>query len=318
MEKRKCASAAFLLAASFLLVTCGCSATKKIAQKANPVPLVKKMNPVGLIKRDKTPEAVLKKRALVVPFIDRSSPEGIRQGELTASFLELLKKSPHFVLYEPASFSEWKVEEGSIEEGISINERLMNRAQELGMNVVISGVLDAVDTTDKKTGIWPIRSVKRVYDISVLVNMTDTVSRTLMMSYVASKEVAIAIEEAEGQDEQAIFSSALEDVLPKVLETQASMLDDVVKEKLWTGTILGIEDGAIKIGAGQDVGLGPDHLFEVFSQGEKIHTKDGRMIDLVGEKIGEIRVTSVAESHALAAPVEQGAFEKGQVIKSVP
>jgi hypothetical protein len=86
----------------------------------------------------------------------------------------------------------------------------------------------------------------------------------------------------------------------------------------WTGSILAVENNAIMINAGKEVGLDPGKLFEVFAPGKPIPSGSQRTIFLLGEKIGMIKVNSVMEAHALAEPVSGGPFEPKQFVRFRP
>jgi hypothetical protein len=84
----------------------------------------------------------------------------------------------------------------------------------------------------------------------------------------------------------------------------------------WTGQILSVENGMIKINGGEDVGVRPDQLFTVFARGESITCRVGRSFDILGKKIGEIKTTSIMEKHSLAVPVAKGSFLAGQTVRT--
>ncbi|MCP4646530.1 MAG: hypothetical protein GY852_02190 [bacterium] len=72
------------------------------------------------------------------------------------------------------------------------------------------------------------------------------------------------------------------------------------------------------INAGKDAGVLPGHIFTVYGQGEALLCNTGRTVHLLGEKIGQIKATSIMEEHTLAVPVQEGAFSEGQTVIFYP
>jgi hypothetical protein len=259
----------------------------------------------------------LKKRVMIAPLVDQAEFGRERTAQIAANFVELLKESPHLLLFQDPQGIPSGTGSKSPEFGIVIPPELVKRAQDLGMNALIIGVLNPLEATTRKTGIWPFRDISRIIEISMTVNIVDTASGCLYLTELDSEEMDFLIDELPGRDENEVIDQIIEAKMPRILKRQsAAVIESLVKEP-WTGKILAVENGMIKINGGEDVGVRPDQLFTVFARGESITCRAGRSFDILGKKIGKIKTTSIMEKHSLAAPVAEGSFLAGQTIRAV-
>jgi len=293
----------FVLLSSFFLsflffALSGCSTTKSVVDKIVPG----------------APD--LKKRVMIAPLVDQAGFGQERTAQIAANFVELLKESPHLLLFQVPQNIRSGTDSKSPEFGIVIPPELVKRAQDLGMNALIIAVLNPLEATTRKTGIWPFRDISRIIEISMTVNIVDTASGCLYLTKLDSGEMDFLIDELPGRDENEVIDQIIEAKMPRILKRQSSaVIESLVKEP-WTGKILAVENGMIKINGGEDVGVRPDQLFTVFARGESITCRAGRSFDILGKKLGEIKTTSIMEKHSLAVPVAEGAFLAGQTVRA--
>ncbi len=276
----------------------GCSTTKSVVDKIVPG----------------APD--LKKRVMIAPLLDQAEFGRDRTAQIAANFVELLKESPHLLLFQGPQDTHLGADSKSPEFGITIPPELVKRAQDLGMNALIIAVLNPLEATTRKTGIWPFRDISRIIEISMTVNIVDTTSGCLYLTKLDSEEMDFLIDELPGRDENEVLDQIIEAKIPRILKHQSAAVIESLMKEPWTGKILGVENGIIKINGGEDVGVRPDQLFTVFARGESITCRAGRSFDILGKKIGEIKTTTIMEKHSLAVPVAEGAFLAGQTVRA--
>jgi len=257
----------------------------------------------------------LKKRIMVLPIIDIANVGNGLTSYITADLVERLKKSSQLLLYEQSKV------DGALRETppgfrIEVRPELLKKAEDLDMNAIISGILNPIEITTKKTGIWPFRKSRWIFEVSVVMNVIDVISNTILLSSLESCEVYFSFDEVESQSKKELVDQALRKSIPRILKRLASSLIESLEEESWKGRILGIDNSTIKINAGKDIGLKPDHRFSVFARGESITSVEGRIFFILGKKIGEIKASKIMEKHSLAVPVKEGQFMEGQVIIS--
>ena len=287
----------------------GCGTTASLTRKVLPDSWADKILPG---------QPNLKQRIMVFPLVDQAGLGSQVTGQYSRQFYDFLKASTNLLVNEPPDgmFSSLAME--SPQFGVITNSSLVDFARSLGMNDIIIGVLNPVEISIRKAGIWPFDSWRKFYGVSVAVNIIDTASKTLLLTHVELEEFPVELEEAESFDEKAFIDEVSTESYPEMIKQVAEIVAKELHRQPWTGTILAVETNAIMINAGKEVGLEPGKSFEVFFPGKSIPSGSGRTVYLFGEKIGTIKVNSVMETHALAEPVDGGPFEPKQFVRFRP
>jgi hypothetical protein len=298
MQNRYFVLLSFLALSLFFVPLFSCSTTRSVVQKIT------------------SHRPGLKKRVMVAPLIDQAGIGPGRTARIDADFIELLRKSPYLLLFQTDKEIYRAAGIKTSEFGIATPPELIKKARDSGMNALIVTVLNPLEATSRKTGIWPFRDTSRIVEISMLVNVVDTTSGCLYSTSLESEEMAFLTDELPGRDENEVIDQIVEEKMPRILKHQSSAVIKNIVEQPWTGKILTVDNGTIKINAGKDVGARPDQIFSVFASGETIVCQAGRSFDLLGKKIGEIKTTSVMEKDSFAVPVTKGSFMAGQVVRA--
>ncbi len=259
----------------------------------------------------------LKKKVLVLPVIDQAGVGKAKAAEITNTFAHLLNEDAHLKVFKSNKPLPSKQKTRSPEFGIVIDPQMAKRAQELGMNVLITVVLNPFEITSKKSGIWPFRKLREEAEISLLVNAMDIVTGTLFMSNMETEKVKIPEEFSEEQvKKEEIDDYILGEALSDLLEDLASAVTSELRDEPWWGWLVSMDGKNIVINAGGDVGLTRGTVFEVFALGESIRSAKGESFYLLGPKVGEIETVKIMHSNALAVPLNGGEFKPGQLIKT--
>ena len=292
-----------------LVAASGCSTTESITRKILPESWADKILPG---------QPNLKKRVMLFPLVDQAGLGPEKTARYSEEFHNFLKESPYLLLNKPPDgiFSSLAME--SPQFGVVTNSSLVDFAESLGMNDLIIGVLNPVEISIRNTGIWPFDDWRKIYGISVAINVIDTTSRTLLLTHLELEEFKVDLDDTEEQDEKTFIREISAEALPELVEQLASVVKTKLRTEPWTGRILAVENGTVMINAGKEVGLQPGSLFQVFEPGKSIASGSGIPIHLLGESIGEMKVNSVMEKHALAEPVSGGPFVAKQFVRFKP
>ena len=275
-------------------------------------------NTTKIFNRKAKPEKIqLNKQTVVFPFLAYAGFEHSHTAQATENFIDLLKKSPHILADHPPKGMELSEGIKSAGLGVATCYDLVNEAENLGINALITGVFDHISITTKKTGLWPFRKLNKIYDVSLIINVINVNSRALLLSRLESEEVILPLDITKGQKENEIIDQVLQKALPSILNRQASAVISSLETEPWKGKILSMDNGSIKINAGKIAGAHPGSRFEVFDREGAINSLDGRSLEFTGKRIGEIKAASTTETYSLAVPIEEGEFRTGQIIKSV-
>ena len=309
MPTKRFTSITCLCLLSLLLAASGCSTTKNLTKKVLPDSWARKIM---------TNEADLKKRVMIFPFVDQAGVGPEMTKKLGHDFYEHLRETPNLLLYDPPDgiFSTQAME--SPQFGVVTSSKLVDIATDMGMNALMIGVLNPVEIAVHKTGIWPFDGWKKIYTVSAAVNVIGTASKTLIYTDIALEEYDMSLEESGQLDQENYIRKITLEALPDLIHKLGSIMDFKVSDEPWTGKIVAVDGDTIMINAGTEVGLEDNAVFKVFSVGESISSGTGRTIHLLGETVGEIKVTSVMEKHSLAEPLDGGPFKAKQFIRLKP
>jgi hypothetical protein len=264
----------------------------------------------------------LKKRVLVLPFVDQTGLGPEKVEEFTNLFLSQFNKDGLYIIRRAASGSNPKGISRSPEFGIAADPDQAKRAGEMGMNVMITAVLSPHDVKTRKKGIWPFRKVIADVEIAMIVNAYDVVNGTLLLTHLEGVKIETRLEEFDelfdedtGKLKYELDAEKVDDAWSKILERQAAALDKELKAQPWMGRVLSVESEGAVINAGKDVGLKTGAVFEVLGRAETIQSAGGRPVALMGPRIAEIKVTEINENHAMAISVADAKVEAGQIIR---
>jgi hypothetical protein len=278
----------------------------------------------------------LKKRVLLLPFTDQANLGAEKVEEFTSRLITLLNKKEYFLIIRPSKPIPTSAKIRSPGYGILIDPDQAEWAEKMGMNVLLTVVVPPFEVQTEKKGIWPFRKFRRMLEMSMVVNALDVTNGTLLLTHMENRRIRLPEFDEFEVDEfdlsfdekqiktrfaqtyrpSEIDQKKLDEAWSEIIEDQASAITEALNEQPWSGRILSVDSQNILINAGQDVGLTQGTLLDVFSQGETLVSATGRAFNLLGRKVGEIKVVDAMNRQASAVPAEGGPFIPGQIIQS--
>jgi hypothetical protein len=267
------------------------------------------------------PNVALKKRVLIMPFIDQAGLGGDRIGRMTERFIDLLGQKPHLSVVAASASPAKAGEEPVIE--------WLKTANGMGMNVLVTATLPPTDILTNKLGLWPLVITKRELEISMIMNAFNVANGTMLLSHLESRKLNTETRsddlevlrgegeiQTESEDPLAVMGeSRIQKALEIIVERQVAVFSGVSKEVPWIGRIESVDNQHVLLSVGKDVGLIADVVFEVYEKGDPVQSRSGRTFYPIGAKIGEIKVERVMEKQASAIPLSGAALQPGQFIK---
>jgi hypothetical protein len=301
---------------AFLLSAAGCSKATSFYKKVLDAPDMS-------ISTGGPDKSGLRKRVLLLPFLNQASISEKRMEEVTSLFHSLLEKDPHLVLEKTSEAIPTTMKMRSPKFGIIMDADAAKKAEEMAVNVLLTVVLNPSDMRLKRTGLWPFRKLKREVEISVIVNGLDLYNGTLFLSNIESEKLDFEMEDLEDEEFATPKKPEMPEmddktftrVLSRIMERQASVVRDAMRNLPWTGRIVSADGSRIVVSAGKKSGVSQDRIFEVFGRGEKVRSAGGS-IYLLGPKVGEVRVVEVMEEYAAVQPLTEAEYQAGQVIRA--
>jgi hypothetical protein len=255
-----------------------------------------------------------RKKVLIAPLINIAGFKDERVKQLTDSWVDLLKKDGTLSVTSLTAFESPQSAITSTSLGIITDPALLKKAEEMGMDVLVTLTLVSLDYTAEKGVIWPFNKLKGEYEVSIVVNAIDVISGEVVFSLKNSDviemgEMPKGLENAPLPDE-----GLLNKTLYGLQSGQSETLLDFLSGMEWFGKIA-LEGAKIRINGGNDIGIEAGNVFEVLVKGSPVRSATGRDYYLETQKAGEISVTEVSADHAYAVPLDNKTFEDGQLIR---
>jgi hypothetical protein len=256
----------------------------------------------------------LRKRILVASVIDRAGIKEEEARRITGNFIELLRGDEDLMvnlLYDTSDSGHL-----SPQYSIIIDPKLVKKAEEMGMDMLIMVTLDPFDVRTKKSGIWPFRKMKKLIDISISINLLDITYGTLLLADTKTKRIKTDYVPAEGQDNRWDADyEVLDEELSSIMGDYAFEISDRLGSQPWTGKIVLLEDETATISGGKDIGVTEGDIFEIFDKGEPIRSLEDKDYFYLGPKMAEVRADEVMESYTIVAPVNSETLVDGQLVR---
>jgi hypothetical protein len=203
--------------------------------------------------------------------------------------------------------------------GKPIDSELIIEASEMGMHAIVFETINPIERIPAKSGFWPFRRKAQKYIVSMNIDLVDVNKGTILLSKEITEDIILPDEEFDEDTEKSLDKEtkreAFEECLPGILEKSAIIISHTLNSEIWTGKIVSVDRAGITINAGQDVGLRPGVVFEVFGQGECITSYNGQNYYLPGPKVGEIKIINIESHYSHTKPVQGNSFEPGQIIR---
>lgn len=256
-----------------------------------------------LVKAVSPSKASPKKRVLVLPLEDKAGLDPGVSEKVNADFISRLRANTQLIIHEPTSgFS--LAGGGKGQTAYAPTTTLVARAGEMGMHFLVKGAVNAVESSVKKTGLWPFRRVKKEYQLSILLDIYDTTTRTLAETKVLSGSIRLEMEEGLEHSMKEVMEELSNDVLPGLVRKHAEAASKRLSSLPWSCAVVSAKEKEIEFGAGEDLGIRVGDLFEVYAEGEEIIAGSGRPVYLIGKRIGLAKVATVMPQRSVA--VAQG------------
>ncbi len=298
MQNRSRNFITYVLMAGVFIICLGCGTTKSLVGGDSPV---------------------IRKKVMIFPPTDDSGLASENAIKVSSDLVELLKDSDHLLVFSSPESPLLSEADKAPRFGVAhYNPLLVDMAKEQNMNVLLSVYLPPITTSKGRKGIWPFRYDADICSVSIIVNAMDTLNGCLYLTAMESEEVKFESEEIKDLSPKDVVARAFEMAIPEMLERQAKEIKKKLSQKSWTGRILGVDAGILRINGGKDQGMIKDLLITVYAQGETIACQTDRSLKLLGEKVGEIKVVSVEDQYSMAMPLTGGPFEAGQTIMFAP
>jgi hypothetical protein len=252
------------------------------------------------LKRLVTPDAkpVLKKKILITPVINNSGIDNLQTDRIMQACISYISKDEYLVVSALQKYEDQDRAFLNKPYGAILNPAYVKKSGASGINILLACIIQPVEVTKTRKGIWPYRKDTHKVTLSVSINAVDTVNGTLVVFEDETIDFVSGLLNTGEDDKWLPDSNMLQGKILDMTEKLCSRAIKRLRKIPWQSEPV-VEGDNYVIKSGRDIGINDNTVFELFKKGEPAKSGAGDQYFLLGEKTGETGIRSVAENSAV-------------------
>ncbi len=265
-----------------------------------------------LILPDEKP--VLKKKILIAPVINKAGFSDLQAEEIKQDCISYLSKDKYLLITSVKKIGDGESVSLLKQYGTVTNPEYVKTAEEMGMNIFLTCIVNPIEVTEKRTGIWPLRKDSYKVLVSISINALDTVNGTYIVFEDRTANIKIKKEDTGAADKWIPDYNMLKSDISSVIKKLCSDVVEKLRKQHWESKVT-VDNDNIVIQAGTDIGIKENTVFEVYKKGEPIESLYKDEYYTFGEKIGEAGIKSLSENKTVLAATINGDIKDAAFIR---
>lgn len=252
------------------------------------------------LKRLVTPDAkpVLKKKILITPVINNSGIDKLQTDQIMQACVSYISKDEYLVVSTLQKYEDQDQAFLTKPYGAILNPAYVKKSGASGINILLACIIQPVEVTKARKGIWPYRKDTHKITLSVSLNAVDTVNGTLVVFEDETIGFKSGLLNTDENDKWLPDSNLLQKNILDMTKKLCSSAIKRLRKIPWQSEPV-VEGDNYVIRSGRDIGINENTVFELFKKGEPAKSGAGGQYFLLGEKTGEIGIRSVTEGSAV-------------------
>jgi len=269
----------------------------------------------------KTSDEDLKKRIGIVIFENRTLFTDQDFDELLQShFTKTIKtECPDIIVFEKGDvgYPDNFIKLPRKLSGTVDNLPLIQTGRQLGLNAIVAGCLLGIRKYEEDRGILWFKDVHTFIRVQVMVEVYDTETGAKFLDESFSDEIEVEVMESELMEpKQEINIPAIRDSIGRMAAEMGESVCDAVGRQPWRGYIISAPEDTFIISSGEEVGLKPGDILEVYDTGKLVEGAQGQQFFIPGPKTGEIEITAVYPEKSEAVSVSGEGIKAGSLVRT--
>jgi hypothetical protein len=250
----------------------------------------------GLVTPDAKP--VLKKKILITPVINNSGIDNLQTDQIMQNSVSYISEDEYLVVSTLQKYEDRDQAFLNKPYGAILNPAYVKKSGASGINILLACIIQPVEVTKARKGIWPFRYDTNKVTLTVSINAVDTVNGTLVVYEDETIDFKSGLLNTGENDKWVPDVNLLQNEISDLTEELCSRAIEQLRKIPWQSEPV-VEGDNYIIRSGRDVGINENTVFELFKKGEPAKSNAGDQYFLLGEKMGETNVRSVAENSAI-------------------
>ena len=266
-----------------------------------------------------------KKRIAVMRFDVKTDTYGWSGVDLAAAEMltTALFKTGQFIVVERSALDKVLQEQGLGRSGVVDPNTAAQIGQVLGAQVLITGAVTQLGQSQAGGGagapvIGGFGFEKTTFDAAVDIRAIDTSTSQILMADTGKGQAATSRVSVQGSGGGVASErqKLLGDALRQATESVSQKLVQQMQKVPWTGRIAQMTSLGVYVNAGTDIGLEAGANLEVSRPGQVIKDPStGLVLGVEETPIGQLLVTDVKESYAIATPNRGSGFKVNDIVR---
>jgi hypothetical protein len=247
-----------------------------------------------------TPDAkpVLKKKILITPVINNSGTDNLQTDQIMQNSVSYISEDEYLVVSTLQKYEDRAQAFLNKPYGAILNPAYVKKSGASGINILLACIIQPVEVTKARKGIWPFRYDTNKATLTVSINAVDTVNGTLVVYEDETIDFKSGLLNTGENDKWVPNGNLLQSKILDLTEELCSRAIDILRKIPWQSEPV-VEGDNYIIRSGRDIGINENTVFELFKKGAPAKSAAGDQYFLLGEKIGEVGIRSVAENSAI-------------------
>lgn len=197
------------------------------------------------------------------------------------------------------------------------NYQLSQKARKLGLNAIITGAPVDIHEEIEETGILWFKGTENFARINVSIDIYDTSTAAKLLGDNIIRKIETDIAGLDNIRARAYDRiNGLVEMLQDAADEAADKTCKAIREQSWRGYLISVDEYRIALSSGKLAGLAVGDVLDVYSNQDTIEGAEGQRFYLPGQKIGEIRITDLADNRAEAVLISGADLAEGDLVKA--
>lgn len=268
----------------------------------------------------RAPDSDLKKRIGITLFENKTA---FVDTEMQQSFLidlteKIMSSCPDVLLEKPgdSGYPDFLEKLTRKALGRIDNYDLAKSGRRSGFNSIVTGALNDVRVDKRKEGIWLWKDIHHYVQVQIVAEVydTETGAKLLDESFMHEIEIDESDLESTGADAE-IKAYIKDDIFKQIAIDMGEKICNAIILDPWTGYITSIVEDKIILSSGEQVGIKPGDIFEVYDSTDTFQGAEGHRFFIPGLKSGEIKITAVYPETAEAVRISSQDIRAGFTVR---
>lgn len=265
------------------------SGTEKTEDQAKSEPIDDPVKAAAELAKNKIDPLALKKKILVLPFINRSQFGGDELPRLQT--LDLVSSLGNFSDLTIMESKDLPGAEGLLNDyGDYQTKTIFEKCRANGISAVVMGSIEEIAVVDEGDEIGVLRSRYRTITATVKFQLMDVRSERPLFTKVASADVTDQTTQFfEGRDPASVDAMRARSSVKRATDISLALIPQYAKRINWNGRIAKVDVQRYYINAGEASGILKGTILKVFGDGEPV--VDHETGDMIGMTAGRFKGT---------------------------